>query len=344
MFPEITADYLRLKLSSPVVVGSCPLALKPDAVQELAIAGAGAVVLPSLFEEQVVRYLDDQGVELEPQEAAVGAAGTHEIEEEHNGGVARYLAAIEQLKRVTAIPVIANLYGYTDGNWLGLARQLERCGADALELSLHTDSTDTALSPAAIEQELLNCVGRVCSLVSMPVAVKLSPFLSSLANFGGRLAAAGASGIVVFGREPEWDIHTDRLQATARWPLTAAGNTDTMIAGVIRARSGGLTVSIAASGGIGSPGDVVKAALVGADVAMVTSEVYREGPDAVRHMVEGVASFLSRHNYPSLSALLHARPKPDRCRWQRQQDAVMRSSSLGSSSLSSGARSSGREQ
>ena len=238
MRPEITARYMGLNLSSPVVVGACPMTRSPETVREYVIAGAGAVVLPSLFEEQIVHRKIELGMEPTDQES--DADSTYERSEDHyNGGPVDYLKTIEQLKKVTSVPIIASLDGFTGGTWLSFSRQIESSGADAIELSLHNDFANPALSADDVEEAMLECVRTVCDCVSIPVSVKLLPFFTSLPNLAWRLTESGASGIVVFGREPNWVVQPDELRATTQWSLTPAGHISTAISGLIRVRSGG---------------------------------------------------------------------------------------------------------
>ncbi len=309
MRPEIIASYLGLKLSSPVLVGSCALTRSRESVREFVIAGAGAVVLPSLFEEQIVHQQLDLGIPTSSAERSAEASAYQRSEDQYNGGPYEYLRTVEDLKRITSVPIIASLDGYTGGEWLSFAREIESSGADALELNLHTDFADPSLSADVVEEQMLECVRLVCDLISIPVSIKLLPFHTSLPNLAWRLIESGAAGMVVFGHEPNWMVLPDQLRATTQWSLTPAGYISPTISGLIRVRCGGPRISIAASGGISSPAEVAQVILAGADVAMVTSEVLREGPDAISHMVDGLISFLERNDYESFEAFSGARPK-----------------------------------
>lgn len=309
MRPEITASYLGLKLTSPVLVGSCAMTRSRESVREFVIAGAGAVVLPSLFEEQIVHQQLDFGIEPSQAERSAEATAYQHSEDQYNGGPNEYLRTVEDLKRITSVPIIASLDGYTGGTWLSFARKIESCGADALELNLHADFADPSLSADAVEEQMLDCVRSVCDFVSIPVAIRLLPFHTSLPNLAWRLIESGAAGMVVFGHQPNWMVLPEQLRATTQWSLTPAGYISPTISGLIRVRCGGPDISIAASGGISSPAEVAQVILAGADVAMVTSEVLREGPDAISHMVDGLISFLQRNDYESFEAFARARPK-----------------------------------
>ena len=308
MNPEINADYLGLHLSSPIVIGACALTQQPEYVRELAIAGAGAVVLPSLFEEQIVAHLLASGGKTSSREQLAETAGSPSIQDAYNGGPEFYLRTIGQLKHCVGIPIIANLDGFTDGQWLKFACQLQNAGADAIELNFHTDCSNPGSSAAEIENTLIDCVCQICDAVTIPVSVKLAPYFTSLANVAWRLVEAGVAGIVIFAHEPVWETHFERLSATTTWALTPSGNVQPTIAGLVRIRAGGPQISIAASGGVSNPTNVIQVIIAGADVAMVTSEIYRRGPDVVAHMLDGIRAYLRRSGFDSFKALTIARP------------------------------------
>ena len=153
-------------------------------------------------------------------------------------------------------------------------------------------------------------VDRVCDTTSLPVAVKLAPFHSNLTNLVVRLESVGARAVVCFASEPAWHVSIDRIQTTPTWELHPAGAINQTIAGVARAAAAPSAISVAASGGVSSTEDCIKLLLAGADVVMITSEIYRSGPDAVAHMVEGLSAFLNRSQLNSLDELFAARPEP----------------------------------
>ena len=309
MIPEMTAQYLGFPLASPVVVSACPMTLRREAARELATAGAGALVLPSLFEEQIVGYHDGAATGRGPGESEMRAPGDPAGEDRYNGGPEAYLQAIRNLRHCPGVPVIASLSGYSNGSWLEFARELQHAGADALELTLHADAFDPELRGEIVEQWLVDCAATTCQDLSIPVSMKVAPFFTNLANLARRLIEAGVAGLTVFAHEPVWDVQMDRLQATRDWSLTSGGNIDLTLTGLIRARAGAPHASIAASGGIGSACDAIKAVIAGADVAMVTSEVYRSGPTAVTQIADGIRHYLERGGYESFASLTESRPR-----------------------------------
>ncbi|MGB0599077.1 MAG: hypothetical protein ACPGLY_20530 [Rubripirellula sp.] len=313
MHQDITIRYMGLPLRSPILVGACPLMLKPEMVREVAIAGAGAAVMPSLMEEQVIRWLARR--RSGTQDHFPGAE-LCKIENAYNGGVESCLKTIPRLKRQCGIPIIASLNGGQDGDWLSVAGDLELAGVDAIELIINANTSDPTCTAEQAERPLLDSVRRVTQMVSVPVAVKLLPFYSTLPNLVSRLSEAGAKGIVLFGREPIWEISDGDLVPALHWQLSSPGLLQTTLSGLIRVRGNDPSLSIAASGGIATTLDIVQAVIGGADVTMLTSEVYRSGPDVIAHLVEGLSGYLQRNGFDSYRDLLASRqkqtPKQDR--------------------------------
>lgn len=285
MHADVTASYMGLPLPSPLIVGACPMTLATDTVRELTIAGAGAVVLPS------------------PTQSACESITRSA---EARDGFDRYLGAIAALKRITGIPIIASISGCIDRGWLDLARQIEAHGADAIELSLQTDTSDRSLAAGAIESALIERVASLCQAASIPVSIKLMPFFTSLPNLAWRLAEAGAKGVAIFGREPVWQVVESQMTPSSHWSLSDSSQLQTTLSGLVRLRAGGLQISVAGSGGISTARDVFDVVIAGADVAMVTSEIYRTGPDAIAHLLEGIVSYLLRRHFDSFKSFVEA--------------------------------------
>lgn len=294
MHTDITTNYMGIRLRSPLIVGACPMTRKPETVREMTIAGAGAVVLPSVLEEQIVRDMIQHGDRPSLEERQVEADGSAKLEDVYNGGVPGYLQTLGILKKCTGVPIIASLNGCGQGSWLEFASRLEMAGADAVELSIQPNLNDPQQDAKSVEDCLLTAVNKVCDSISIPVAVKLLPFITSLPNVAAKLFDAGAMGLVLFGREPIWEVFDGALTATSRWSLSDAGQLQTTLSGLMRVRFGADKLSVAASGGISTSKDVLHAVIAGADVAMVTSEIYRTGPDVIAHILEGVTQFLER--------------------------------------------------
>ncbi len=299
-----------MTLKSPIVVGSCPMTLNPEKVRELSIAGVGAVVLPSLFEEQIVHQRNLRGEVVSDRESQVEWLSYEHIEYKYNGGPQEYLETISNHKKFADLPVIASLNGCTGGHWLSFAVELQGAGADAIELMIEPEITEPSVNGDRVERELIACVTYLCDLVSIPVSVKLSQYHTNLSNLAWRLAAAGASGLVGFAHATTWEVCTESIQTSIKWSLTQSGNVNPTIDGVIRLRSGGPSISLAASGGICTCEDVIHAVIAGADIAMVTSEIYRAGPEAIERMITGLNNFLSLQKCPTFAEFIGSRPAP----------------------------------
>jgi dihydroorotate dehydrogenase (fumarate) len=314
MAARTACEYLKLSLCSPVIVGACPLTMEPEKLRQMIDCGAGAVVLPSLFQEQ----LTAQG-ELPLDAIAASDLAAQDFRQQiYNGGPDQYLTSIREIKRGSTIPVFASLSGYSDGPWLEFAKRLADSGADALELNLQPDITDPQRSAGEVEAEIANIIQRVCLMVSIPVAVKMTRHFTNVAHMVQRIHSAGAAGVVLFAHEAHWDAALDHLQWTARWELTPADSVGATIAGIVQAKQGAEGLSIAASGGIRTADDALKALIVGADAVMITSEIYRNGPSSISRIVQGLERYLDAHGFESLAAIRQARPIPQ-TRTQRQQ-------------------------
>lgn len=305
MATRTTCGYLGLTLNSPVIVGACPLTMEPEKLRQMIAAGAGAVVLPSLFQEQ----LTAQGqLPIDPV-AASDLAAQDFRQHIYNGGPDQYLASIQELKRVAAIPVIGSLSGYSAGPWLDFAKLLAASGVDALELNIQPIS-DLQQSAGEIEAEIANITQRVCQSVSVPVAVKMSRHFTNVAHMVRRLGLAEAAGVVLFAHETHWDVALDRVHWTTRWELTPVDSVGATIAGIAQAHIGAAGLSIAASGGVRTAEDALKTMIAGADVVMVTSEIYRSGAAAISRINQGIERYLDTHGFASLAAFRAARPTP----------------------------------
>jgi dihydroorotate dehydrogenase (fumarate) len=264
------------------------------------------VVLPSIFQEQLSAQSQ---LPLDPLEASSLATQDY-FQQFYNGGPDQYLSSLREIKRQSTVPVIASLNGYSAGPWLDFAKQLAACGADALELNLQSVVADPEQSTEKIEAGICEIVERVCQSVTIPVAVKSARHFTNIARMMQRIRSAGAAGAVLFAHEVQWEVAIDRLQWTSHWQLTPADSVGATIAGIIQARAGAADLSIAASGGVRTWEDAVKAMIAGADVVMVTSEIYRAGPDAISRIVQGLERYLDAHNFATLEQFRQARPIP----------------------------------
>jgi dihydroorotate dehydrogenase (fumarate) len=279
---DLRTRYLGLELGSPLVASSSPLTGSLETLRRLQAAGAGAVVLPSLFEEELT------GAAAVPP-AAAGRAG-------YGAGPDAYLALLEQAKANLRIPVIASLNGVSQGGWVAHAGRLEQAGADALELNVYYVSSQPGLSGGEVELRYLDVVRAVRQAITIPLAVKLSPYFSSLANLAGQLVEAGADGLVLFNRFYQPDLDVDSLQVTPTLELSTSAELRLPLRwiAILHRR---WSVSLAASSGVHTATDAAKLLLAGADVAMLTSALLRHGPEHLATVEAGLRRWLERHRH-----------------------------------------------
>ncbi|MDQ1490460.1 MAG: hypothetical protein QOJ23_2974 [Actinomycetota bacterium] len=302
---ELHTLYLGLELCSPIVASAGPATGDLETAVRLEEAGAGAIVLPSLFEEEILheevelnRALDTGSDQFPEASSYFPAVETFETASDR---CVRYLG---QAKKHLTVPVIASLNGTTAGGWVRYARILEDAGADALELNLYRVAADPHRSAAEVEDGDLALVGAVRSAITVPLAVKLSPYYSALANLAGRLADAGADGLVLFNRFYQPDLDLETLDVVPRVELSSPSELRLPLRWLAILRPllpPGL--SLAASTGIHSGSDVAKTLLVGADVAMTTSAVLRHGPERIRVVEDDLRAWMAAHDYESVAQL-----------------------------------------
>jgi dihydroorotate dehydrogenase (fumarate) len=301
---DLSSRYLGLDLASPVVASASPLNEHVDSVRAVVDAGAAAVVMPSLFEEEVVAE------QLGLHDALT--AGADHVSEAHDyfpdlpellTVADRYVRNLEALKAAVDVPVLASLNAAHAGSWERYATRLVDAGADAIELNLYSVAADPGRSAADVEAEDLAAIATVRAAVQVPVAVKLSPFFSSFANFAHRAVDAGADGLVLFNRFYQPDIELDTMEVVPRVDLSSPVELRLPLRWIAILRPMLPSVSLAATSGVGTGYDVAKALAVGADVAMVTSAVLREGPVAVARILAGLQRWLDEHDYESVDEL-----------------------------------------
>jgi dihydroorotate dehydrogenase (fumarate) len=297
---DLTTTYLGLKMRTPLVPSASPLSQSLDDIRRLEDAGASAVVLYSLFEEQ----LRQESAELDHHLSA----GTESFAEsltyfpqpgEFRLGPEGYLNHILKARDAVDIPVIASLNGATVGGWTQYAEQIEQAGADALECNIYSIPTDMDVPAAEVEQTYIEILRAVKYSVTIPVAVKLSPFFSNMANMAKRLDQAGADGLVLFNRFYQPDIDLEDLEIkpnvllstpqALRLPLTWIG----ILYGRIKA-------NLAATSGVHGAEDVIKVLMVGADVTMLCSTLLRNGISHLRYVEQGLVEWMEKHEYESV--------------------------------------------
>ncbi len=301
MTVDITTRYLGLELTNPLVASASPLTGKLDTLIQIEEAGAAAVVLPSLFEEQIehdswaVHDLYEFGSAISPE-----AFGGYIPEMEgYNTGPDRYLELLEQAKDNLTIPVIGSLNGMSPGGWTKYAKFMEEAGADALELNVYRVAADIDMRGSEIEQSYVDLVSDVKESIRIPLAVKISPYFSSLASFTRRLAEAGADGLVLFNRFYQPDIDLDELKVKPDVVLSSPVNLRLPLrwTAILHGR---IDASIAASSGVHTGEDVVKLILAGADVTMMTSALLKYGPSHLATVLFEMESWFAEHDYTSI--------------------------------------------
>lgn len=300
---DLTTSYLGLKLKNPLVASASPLSKKVDSARRLEDAGIGAIVMYSLFEEQIVHESQALDHYLTRGTESFAEAVTYFPDlGAYNIGPESYLELVQRIKQAVNIPVIGSLNGISTGGWIEYARRIQDAGADALELNIYYIPTDPKLSSKELEQSYVDLVKDVRQQISIPLAVKLSPYFTALPNLASQLDAAGASGLVLFNRfyQPDLDIETlevvpnlvlstpDELRLPLRWIAILYGR---------------IQADLALSSGVHSAHDVVKSLMAGARVAMTTSELLAKGIGRVTEILADLAKWMEEFEYESVAQM-----------------------------------------
>jgi dihydroorotate dehydrogenase (fumarate) len=302
---DLRADYLGLELRSPIVASAAPRNGEPAMAALLERAGAGAIVLPSLFEEEVVAEEIELNRSLEQgTEHFAEALDYFPAVDGFVGAADRYLASLEAVKRAVAVPIIASLNATSAGGWVRYARRIEEAGADALELNLYHLAADPTRSAADMEAADLELIAAVRNSVGIPMAVKLSPYYSAFASFAAAAAGAGADGLVLFNRFYQPDLDLEALEVVPRIELSEAWEMRLPVRWIAILRPQlGPAVSLAATSGFQTGTDVVKGLMVGADVVMMTSALLRNGPGHIAQVEAELCAWMADHDYESVQQL-----------------------------------------
>jgi dihydroorotate dehydrogenase (fumarate) len=300
---DLSTRYLGIPLPHPIVPGASPLVDDLDAVKRLAEAGAPAIVMHSLFQEQVARGASRPVHDFHPQGDAFTAARAEQPRSYNLAlGPEGYVEQLRRVKEATGLPVIASLNGATANGWLEYATLLEQGGASAIELNVYQLATDLEESGASVEHRLLRILHAVKQRVKIPVAVKLSPYYSAFAHLARELDALGADGIVMFNRFYQPDIDVEQLEVAPELELSTPSELRlrlrwaAILAGRVRA-------SLIVSGGVHGAEDVVKAVMAGADGVQIVSALLKHGPGHLRVVIEGFRRWVAEHDYDSLAQL-----------------------------------------
>jgi dihydroorotate dehydrogenase (fumarate) len=299
---ELNTTYLGIRLPHPLMVGSGPLGDDIDVVKELEDAGAAAIVLRSLYEEeikgeQIAAFLHSEG-----HGDSSAEAGSYFPDPESALGPEEYLEHLQRVKDAVDIPILASLNGSTPGGWLSYAQLLEQAGADALELNIYHAASDPTTSAAEVERQAIDIVREVKRELRIPVAVKLSPLQTAFAHFAGQIDAAGADGLVLFTRFHKVDIDVVELEVVRSVELSDSSELQLRLRGTA-ALSGRVKASLAITGGVHTALDVVKGTMVGAHVTQMVSAILRNGPGHLRKVRADLEAWLEENEWNSLAEM-----------------------------------------
>jgi dihydroorotate dehydrogenase (fumarate) len=300
---DLSTHYMSLTLKNPLIASASPLTESVENLRHLEDSGIAAAVLPSLFEEQLSleSVLIDQDLSRGADEFAEAITYLPNLES-YNTGPEGYLELIRRAKQAVAIPVIASLNGTTPGGWVRYARQMEQAGADAIELNLYSMETDPHKSSDAVEDRYCELVRQVKASLQIPVAVKLSPFFSSMAHMAKRLDDAGADALVLFNRFYQADFDIESLEPEPHLVLSDPCELPLRLHWVA-ILYGSIRPSLVITGGVHSAKDVVKCMMAGAQVAMMTSALIQNGVRYPRRMLDDLVRWMTEHEYESIQQM-----------------------------------------
>ena len=300
---DLSTRYLGMNLRTPLVPSASPLSDSIDNIKRMEDAGASAVVLYSLFEEQLTREREALDYHLKHGTESFAEALTYlPTPVEFRVGPEGYLGLIREAKEAVGIPIIASLNGTSIGGWVDYAKRIEEAGADALELNIYFIPTDTTCSSAEVEQTYVDILKAVKFVVSIPVALKLSPFFSSLANMARRLDEAGANALVLFNRfyQPDMDLDNLEIRPNVLLSTPQALRLPLRWVAILYDR---VKADLAATSGIHSSQDVLKVLLAGAKVAQLCSVLLRNGIGHIREIEKGMVEWMEQRGYESVNQL-----------------------------------------
>jgi dihydroorotate dehydrogenase (fumarate) len=317
---NLKTTYLGLDLKNPVMPGASPLVDQLDNVRRLEDAGAAAIVMHSLFEEQITKQQLSEFYHTEgPAESFSEATSYFPQMEDYALGPDRYLTQIAKIKEMCDIPVIGSLNGVSMGGWTDHAKLIEEAGADALELNVYYIATDPDEPGSSVESRTLYILQAVKDAVDIPVAVKLSPYFSSPGHFAKQLDSMGAAGLVLFNRFYQPDIDIEELEATPRLELSNSTELRLRLrwAAILH---GHLKSDLAIGGGVHTVEDIIKAIMCGANVVQVVSSLLKYGPSHIGSLISGLRHWLEDHEYESVDQMrgsMSLRNSPDPSAFER---------------------------
>jgi dihydroorotate dehydrogenase (fumarate) len=300
---DLKTIYLGLELKNPLVASASPLSEKVETVQALETAGISAVVMYSLFEEQIIRESQELDHFLNAGTESFAEAITYLPEMgRYSLGPEAYIKQVKTLKTAVNIPVIGSLNGVSTGGWIDYAQKIEQAGADALELNLYYLPTDLQLTSAQLETAYVTLVQDIRSKVDIPIAVKLSPSFTALPNFAKRLSDAGAYGLVLFNRFYQPDFDLDELEVVPNLQLSSSEELR-MPLRWIALLYGRVDVDFALTSGVHKYSDVLKAMMAGAKVAMMASVLLKKGPKRVTKILSKLEQWMEENEYESIQQM-----------------------------------------
>ncbi|HEY9076677.1 MAG TPA: dihydroorotate dehydrogenase-like protein [Anaerolineaceae bacterium] len=301
---DLSTTYLGMKLENPIVAAASPLSKKIDGIRRLEDAGASAVVMYSLFEEQIVHeslaldYYLNQGTYSNPE-----AITYYPDLKTYNMGPDSYLEHIAKAKKAVQIPIIGSLNGMSMGGWVEYARKIEQAGADALELNTYFLSTDPTHTSAQVEQVTIDLVKEVAKQIRIPLSVKLSPFFASLPNFADQLVKAGAKGLVLFNRFIQPDLDIEALEVVPHLELSTSAELRLPLRWVA-ILAGRIGCDLALTSGVHTVQDVVKSIMAGANVTMLASELLAHGIGRITDLNRDLDTWMVKNEYTSVKQML----------------------------------------
>jgi len=318
---DLTTKYLGLKLRNPLVPSASPLTEDMDNLKRLEDAGAGAVVLHSLFEEQLTQEKESIENTLALGEISPEATSYFPTPAEYRLGPEDYLEHIAKAKKAIHIPVIASLNGVTNGGWIDYAKEIAKAGADALELNIYYIPTDFNMTSAQVEDRYLSIIKAVRKAVSLPLAVKFSPYFSSFANMAKRADALGANGLVLFNRfyQPDIDLESLEIKPSVLLSTPQARRLPLRWIAILY---GNVKADLAATSGIHNAQDVVKMLMAGAKITMLCSVLLKQGIDHIVQIESDLKRWLEEHEYNSVKELVGTMSQqkcPDPAAFERAQ-------------------------
>lgn len=300
---DLSTTYLGLKLKNPLVASASPLSNSIDNYKRLEDAGIAAVVNHSLFEEQITHEVGELKHYLSKgSESYAESLSYFPQAMDFNLGPEEYLTHIYRAKKAVRIPVIASLNAHTEGGWETFARQIQQAGADALELNVYFMATNPDVDGRSVEETYIDILQEVKSVVTIPVAIKIGPYFSALANMAKRLDQAGADGLVLFNRFYQPDIDLEQLTVLPNVLLSTSYDMRVPLRW-IAVLYGRIKANLAGTGGIHSSEDVLKMIMSGADVTMLCSVLLRHGPGHAKVILKGIEKWMKEHEYTSIAQM-----------------------------------------